>query len=500
MKKPHFPNKGRPRPLVVISGVVLLISFFSWFELFGWSSQVLVYDGYVTETSSSSLLPHNEISKNEEYNLNIESTVEDSTSIYSNPSSVLTQISNQHQEQLNDSHTKVFGIDLIGPNNTLRNAFHWSGDISMLKIGLDLPRVFDVDPGEWTTEGKQRVCVYTRTPRQDSLWRSQIISMFGTGNFYYDILRSEDCVHQGICPDGKTARSHPKCRDEGTPKIHLLERIKNFQHERYEQVLTNGMKYYDILVSTGDEFCRTESAIGRAHFRTYWGDGQDRSPSIPMAPQYLPLGTRSEFNRIQPHHVALSREREYLFNFIGSLSSLSRRKLRSELQTAVAIWGKNKQKYFLHIVEKWAKKLTMKNGYVVPDEYRKILLKSKFTLCPQGHNPEAYRIYEACEAGSIPIVVLDDAYAAHECANSFRPLIESGAPFVFLNSWTDLLRFLRDIENDQDRLHRMQADSMAWYSNYMKKMALRFETILDVRYQDRIEHGDFTTTASFDAL
>lgn len=75
----------------------------------------------------------------------------------------------------------------------------------------------------------------------------------------------------GTCVDGTMARTHPECPEEENPKIHLLERIKNFQHERYEQVLSNGLEYYDILVSTGDEYCRTSNAIGKAHFRTYSG-------------------------------------------------------------------------------------------------------------------------------------------------------------------------------------------------------------------------------------
>ena len=37
-----------------------------------------------------------------------------------------------------------------------------------------------------------------------------------------------------------------------------------------------------------------------------------------------------------------------------------------------------------------------------------LLLDSTFTLCPAGHNPECYRMYEAAEAGSIPIVPLDE--------------------------------------------------------------------------------------------
>lgn len=32
-------------------------------------------------------------------------------------------------------------------------------------------------------------------------------------------------------------------------------------------------------------------------------------------------------------------------------------------------------------------------------EYQAMLLVSKFTLCPGGHNPETFRMFEALEAG-----------------------------------------------------------------------------------------------------
>lgn len=34
-----------------------------------------------------------------------------------------------------------------------------------------------------------------------------------------------------------------------------------------------------------------------------------------------------------------------------------------------------------------------------PSEYQELLLTSKFTICPGGHNPETFRMFEALEAG-----------------------------------------------------------------------------------------------------
>src|SRR3954453_19744093 len=53
---------------------------------------------------------------------------------------------------------------------------------------------------------------------------------------------------------------------------------------------------------------------------------------------------------------------------------------------------------FLNFENEWASK----DGLHVID-YRNILRESMFTLCPWGINPESLRLYEAMEAGSIPI-------------------------------------------------------------------------------------------------
>jgi hypothetical protein len=273
----------------------------------------------------------------------------------------------------------------------------------------------------------------------------------------------------------------------------LLERIRNFGHDRYEQVLKTGMSTYDVLVATGDEFCRGNGTRNRAHFRTYAGSSVvDDSLETPI---YLPLGPREEFERVSPLEVKLAGERRYKFNFLGSLTSPARYALAKTIKKEL----KDVRK-FLHIIAKWNKKPTRMNGYVPPPLYRKVLLSSVFTLCPIGHNPESFRIFEALEAGSIPILVLDSNYREHECKNSFLPLMTQGAPFVFLNSWQELPAFLANILQQPERIQQMQADSMAWYSAFMGKVARQFEHVMEMRFQDRMDKGGFTSTAYLEGV
>eukprot|EP00516_Mucochytrium_quahogii_P000776 CAMPEP_0203761706 /NCGR_PEP_ID=MMETSP0098-20131031/14744_1 /ASSEMBLY_ACC=CAM_ASM_000208 /TAXON_ID=96639 /ORGANISM=" , Strain NY0313808BC1" /LENGTH=479 /DNA_ID=CAMNT_0050655819 /DNA_START=271 /DNA_END=1710 /DNA_ORIENTATION=- len=384
------------------------------------------------------------------------------------------------------------GVSVV--NGRLSNA-HFAENREQIVQRFDLPRIFKEDVRNWESKVQSRipVCVFTRTPRQDSLFSTNVFSMFGSSKYNYQVLRSTDCQHTGTCSNGSEARTHPKCDPSTTPTIHLLERIKNFQHERFEQVLTNGLESYDVLVATGDEFCRANGTHGRAHFRMYSGPLMTNSSE--SSPIYLPLGPREEFRRITEDRVRLVAERQYMFNFIGSLTSPCRRKLVTEVKKFKSRSGKSKALTgFVHIISKWSKKLTKQNGYILPAQYQEILLKSVFTLCPQGHNPEAYRIYEAIEAGSIPIVVLDEFYRQHECDGALSVLVRQGAPFIFLNSWSELGDFLERMLDQKVELQKIQADVRSWYSRFMTKVALQFEKVLELRFDDRMATGDFVNT------
>jgi hypothetical protein len=41
-------------------------------------------------------------------------------------------------------------------------------------------------------------------------------------------------------------------------------------------------------------------------------------------------------------------------------------------------------------------------------EYAAVIARSKFVLCPRGHGPSSFRLYEALAAGRVPVVISDD--------------------------------------------------------------------------------------------
>jgi hypothetical protein len=88
----------------------------------------------------------------------------------------------------------------------------------------DLPQVFKADPHKWSAEGKIPVCVLSRTRRQDALMRSQILSLLGTNQFVYRMVRARDCQHKGTCKSVKEATA--PCDHNLMPTVRHLERIK----------------------------------------------------------------------------------------------------------------------------------------------------------------------------------------------------------------------------------------------------------------------------------
>jgi hypothetical protein len=61
---------------------------------------------------------------------------------------------------------------------------------------------------------------------------------------------------------------------------------------------------------------------------------------------------------------------------------------------------------FVHVSDKWHAQAGH-SDYVGPAAYADAMQQSAFCLCPKGHSVEQFRIYEALEAGAIPVLELN---------------------------------------------------------------------------------------------
>ena len=146
---------------------------------------------------------------------------------------------------------------------------------------------------------------------------------------------------------------------------------------------------------------------------------------------------------------------------------------------------------FLHNHRTWSKESTggleSADEALRPELYQATLLDSVFTLSPSGHNPETFRIFEAAEAGSIPIVDNATAYYAAStattapvaCSDPWRPFLASGAPFVWVQTWDRVEETLKALRAEGPAAAaRRQSKLREWYAAFMRAGAAAVESTL----------------------
>lgn len=222
---------------------------------------------------------------------------------------------------------------------------------------------------------------------------------------------------------------------------------------------------------------------------------------------YIPIGPRFDswqsFQKIkqqsqpQGFFIVPSSKRKFAFNAIFSRSTNSdRKKLAVEIeqhQQQSKKGGGTKFPVFAAMAEQWqpydAEDAT--SDQLNTDQYMAVLLDSVFTISPAGHSPECFRLFEAVEAGSIPILTHDDLHGAHHpdadkrkgFKNVPHPCKDSlyhwyDAPMVVLDSWDELYPTVERLLSDARALDAMQDNMRRWYDSYMRKIVAEFENFV----------------------
>ena len=345
---------------------------------------------------------------------------------------------------------------------------------------------------------------------------------------------------------------------------HTISNIKRLRRNRrksssslqsWMSVLLHDPRTIPIVVT--DELC--ERIIDYKKWpspalRQYWDNKELVEPSSRgFEPQYLPLGPRYEFAPVNQNDVRPPEERQYFFNMVTSISTnIDVRLPLHQLVLEVATKDKDqtiteKRKVskmlprigasFIHNTKLWRGELPLAeasitisakqkkkgkrvakgysysrvgNSNEVHDEalsaknFKQVLLDSVFTLSPSGHNPETFRLYEAAEAGSIPIVDYTDVgnleaqapdiyWPRHRggdtvflgraggmnqsssssslpsrCSSPWQPFIDSGAPFIWIEDWADIEAVLAALRAEGSvKLRNRQHQLEQWYKSYM---------------------------------
>ncbi|CAM9626304.1 unnamed protein product [Scytosiphon promiscuus] len=183
---------------------------------------------------------------------------------------------------------------------------------------------------------------------------------------------------------------------------------------------------------------------------------------------YRPLGPRDTFPFIAQERRRPTSARPMLFNLQVRARTSQRRKDLIEIV-------KNYQHMHSEI------RCLPQGKPVSAEEWQDILLDSKFTLAPAGHNAETFRTWEALESGSIPIVSKTDftepEYEYPRGVNCRPGTVGwntvAASPFakqVSVNTWSELPELLDRLRHEPvEYIDKLQADCAAWYSSVMKQ-------------------------------
>lgn len=230
-----------------------------------------------------------------------------------------------------------------------------------------------------------------------------------------------------------------------------------------------------------DELCESRGAFD---FRLYY------SELIPGG--HLPLGPRFDawesMQKIHQSHPEMedlpASKRKYAFNAIFSQGTNKGRKHLSKMIRKAEEESSSQLLQlptYTSMASGWTRNVNSpKNDHLDTDHYIQAALDSIFTLSPAGHNPECYRMYEAAEAGSIPVFIRDDLYITedqpHPCRNALSHWHD--APILVLESWDDLYPTMEKVLEDPAALDEMQTKFRVWYHEYMSKVVVEFENYM----------------------
>jgi hypothetical protein len=111
---------------------------------------------------------------------------------------------------------------------------------------------------------------------------------------------------------------------------------------------------------------------------------------------------------------------------------------------------------------------------------------SRFALAPAGNSPETIRLYEALEAGAIPILRRSAFVSAMDALDN--------PPFLLIDQWTELAAAYAPYA-DADAPHVVEAveakrlEVLAWWQGFKAKQQHRLKDVIDrsfARAHDRV--------------
>jgi len=364
----------------------------------------------------------------------------------------------QHQHKGSWSTNKVFGTSGKGNERSSRNS---------LKTGaakhIELKILSSMENSD-TQEGKYTITVYTigkgKRKGKKGIFGTNFLQKYGSSFVQFqtkEYSSSEDkCNHD----QGEEVQTEAgSCLLLGDPKS---------SPTAVEIVKTSCRYAHCKTMIIGDERCRHHLEDARS----YYSNEQKRMGYLPLGMRPDTWSSLQEFQSKRDFSISPSSTRKYAFNAIFSASTSRDRNTLAKILMS----NQTQTNTYIKIAKAWAPNVNSPSTEQVgTNEYIKVLLDSVFTLAPAGHNPECYRLYEAVESGSIPIIV-DWMQRPTSSCNSLHHWHDS--PIVILQKWDDLFPTIENLLEDMAALNQRQADLQQWYKNKMSIIVSEFENFM----------------------
>ena len=147
------------------------------------------------------------------------------------------------------------------------------------------------------------------------------------------------------------------------------------------------------------------------------------------------------------------KKKKYLWSFMGTVHGASRFDLINKHNEI--------KPNYIKLTGEFAAKDSLE-----PEEYYAKLNDSIFTLVPNGYyHPETYRLYEALESGSIPII---------ENPFDFFDYFLKDNPIPKINNWKESSKLIKKLIDDEKSLIKLSKDIDTWWLQYKKNIQEKF--------------------------
>lgn len=204
-------------------------------------------------------------------------------------------------------------------------------------------------------------------------------------------------------------------------------------------------------------------------FRQYFDSRQGEA--FGNAVRYIPLGSRIEYPEMRGKVLKPAPDRAYTYSYMVGITDPARARLHDVLLADKLI---AKDKAFIHVSQSWHSSANNEE-YVSPGKYADVMTESVFALCPKGHSVEQFRIYEAIEAGAIPVMEMTPKIRSKFPATYF----DSG--MLFVQKWDDVPADMLALTKDAATIRARQQRVQEWYKTFMAGKLVEIEEALEAQ-------------------